>query len=383
MTRAPRPPRVVVASELTVDDVVARFGTDGADKASLYLPTHVAGRDVTQDPTRLRRMLGLVEDELTTDLQLDDARALVTDHDFWQHGSQALAVLIEAGSTTAIRLPEPVEELAVVSDRFHLKPLLRAIANTTRFDVLALSRHAVRLVRDVGTGATDVEVPGLPSGMPDALRWDDRERQIQTHAAGRVGSGRVTAAFHGGGGEARISDLERFLQMVDRAVVSVRSDTTLPLVLAGTDDLVAAYRKVTRCRDVVDHHLPGNPDRLTAAELAERARQFVPSPGSQREQRAGEAYLTSSAATVDTVEQAVLAAAAGHVASIFVPADREFWGRFTPGHALLLEHDEREPGDHDLADVAAAETIRHGGAAFVVPAADVPGGGAVAATLHF
>lgn len=221
--------------------------------------------------------------------------------------------------------------------------------------------------------------------MPEALQWDDRERQLQSHSAGRVGGGQVTAGFHGQGGrgDTNVTDIHRFLKVVDRAVVDHRMGSTLPLVLAGVDELVAAYRSITRCQHVVDGHVRGNPEQLRADELADRARPFVQLLASEPQERACESYLAGVAATVDTVEQAVIAAAAGQVASIFVPADEAYWGRYRPGHALLVEHNDREPGDHDLADVAATETLRHGGDVFAVSVHDIPGGGTAAATLRY
>jgi FKBP-type peptidyl-prolyl cis-trans isomerase 2 len=273
----------------------------------------------------------------------------------------------------------------VVSDRFHLKPLLVALTNATRFEVLALSQNAVRLIGASPSVATELVVDGLPSSMAEALQWDDRERQLQSHAAGRTVGGRVTAGFHGQGGrgDSRVVDIQRFLRMVDHAVVDHRGASTLPLVLAGVDELVAAYRGVTRCHHVVDGHVPGNPEQFRADELADRARPLVQPLASDQERRARESYLAGTAATVDTVEQAVIAAAAGQVASVFVPADQACWGRYREGHVVLVEHDVREPGDHDLTDVAATETLRHGGDVFVVAASDVPGGGTAAATLRY
>jgi hypothetical protein len=221
--------------------------------------------------------------------------------------------------------------------------------------------------------------------MPDALRWDDREPQLQSHSGKRTGGGNVAATFHGQGStnDSRDVDLDRYLHLIDRAITDHRSGSTRPLVLAGVDDIVGAYRKVTRCHHVVDDHVAGNPDQLRAEDLADRARRFVPPSAADAEHAARELFLAGATATVRTVEQAVIAAAAGQVASIFVPADREYWGRYRPGHRVLEEHDTRGPGDHDLADVAAAETLRHGGLAFVVPESDIPGGGTAAATLRY
>lgn len=378
--------RVIDDVDLVVADIANwSAASSPTEFVSLYLPTHRAGREVTQDPVRFHRLVATAAEEVTDGELLAPAASLVDDREFWAHGSAGLAVLAGADGTTVIRLAEPTGEFMVVSDRFHLKPLIAALARRVEFDVLAISRHGVRLVTVAGSRAVEVDVAELPTSMPDALRWDDREPQLQSHSGNRTGGGQVTATFHGQGSanDSRDVDLERYLHLVDHTIADHRSGTTRPLVLAGVDDIVGAYRKVTRCHHVVHDHVAGNPDQLRAEELADRARRFVPPSAADAERTARESFLADAAATVRTVEQAVIAAAAGQVASIFVPADREYWGRYRPGHRLLEEHDTRGPGDHDLSDVAAAETVRHGGLAFVVAESDMPGGGTAAATLRY
>ena len=375
------------APDISVDDVVRLADTRSTWCVSLYLPTHVGGRDVNQDPIRFRNLISDAETELPAEAAAlpATARALVDDAEFWAHGSAGLGVLIDEHAMTLIRLNDPVDELAVVSDRFHLKPLLPAVADNLVFDVLALSQHSVRVVHGSRSGGTEVVVRDMPTSISEALFWDDRERQLQSHAAGRVGRDRVTAAFHGQGAgkSTRTSDIRRYLQAIDHAVVRHRGNSPVPLVLAGVDELVADYRAITRCHHVVDDHIAGNPDQIHANVLAERAWPLVAPLGQSEEERAREAFGAGAARTLDTVEQALVAAAAGHVESIFVPVDEELWGRYTPGSKTLVEHDERRPGDHDLGDVAALETLRHGGRAFAVPAADIPGAGTTAAILRF
>jgi len=378
--------RVIDEIDVNDNDLATWSATSGSSEyVSLYLPTHRAGREVTQDPVLLRHLVASAMEEVTDGQLLAATASLVDDREFWAHGSAGLAVLAGADGTTAIRLSEPPRELGVVSDRVHLKPLIAAVARRVEFDVLAMSRHSVRLVAVSGSRALEIEVPGLPASMSEALQWDDRERQIQSHSGARVGRGQVAATFHGQGGgkDMRDVDLDRYLQLVDRAVCEHRSGSTRPLVLAGVDETVAAYRKLTRGAHVHDDHVAGNPDQLRAAELADRARQFVPPAAAEAERAARELFLAGATATVDTVEPAVIAAAAGQLASVFVPADTEYWGRYRQGSRLLEEHPTREPGDHDLADVAATETLRHGGQAFVVPASDLPGVGTAAATLRY
>lgn len=341
--------RVIDEVDVNDDDLATWSATSSSSElVSIYLPTHRAGREVTQDPVLFRRLVAnaageVAAGETAAGELLAAAARLVDDRDFWAHGSVGLAVLAGPEGTTAIRLSEPTGELAVVSDRFHLKPLVAARARRVEFDVLAISRHSVRFVDVTGSRAVEVEIPGMPTSMPEALRWDDREPQVRSHSSARVGRGQVAATFHGQGStsDARDVDLDRYLHQVDRGVADHRSGSPRPLVLAGVDDIVGVYRKLTRCAHVLDDHVAGNPDQLRAAELADRARRFVPPSAAEAERTARESFLGGAAATVRTVEQAVIAAAAGQVASIFVPADREYWGRYRAGHHQLEEHETR------------------------------------------
>ena len=46
----------------------------------------------------------------------------------------------------------------------------------------------------------EIGLGDIPRSMGEALRFDDRERQVHSHGADRVGRGRVSATFHGHGG---------------------------------------------------------------------------------------------------------------------------------------------------------------------------------------
>lgn len=365
--------------DLTTNDVLELAEPGGPERVSLYLPTHLGRHEAAQDPIRLRRLLDAAAQELGDPTVLDPVAEWSEHPQAWTHGEGGLGILVDDASAYSFRLAEAVDELVVVGERFHLKPLVRAAGSAVRFDVLALSRHSVRLLRCTRHDAATIDVPGLPTGLPDALRYDDRERQLQSHSAGRTGRGEVTAAFHGAGGaaDAHDADVQRFLQAVDHAVRRARASSTDPLVLAGVDELVAAFRSISRCDGVLDAHVGGNPDRLDPAELARRALPLVEAQASD-DARTAHGAATAAPGGVRAV---VAAATAGRVDTVVVPADQTCWGRVVDGDATAI-HDRREHGDHDLFDVAAIETLRHGGRAFVVPATDVPGG-EIAATLRY
>ncbi|MBK5254980.1 MAG: hypothetical protein JJE39_03015, partial [Vicinamibacteria bacterium] len=119
---------------------------------SLYQPTHRRHPENQQDPIRFRNLLKRLETSLRQRYPAADAEALLEpfealgrDADFWNHAQDGLAVLGGPGLFRAVRLPEPVNELVVVADSFHTKPLRRLLQSADRYQVLGLSLGAVRL----------------------------------------------------------------------------------------------------------------------------------------------------------------------------------------------------------------------------------------------
>jgi len=79
----------------------------------------------------------------------------------------------------------------------------------------------------------------------------------------------------------------------------------------------------------------------------------------------------------------VPAAYYGRVESLFVAVDQEQWGSFDPATETLQIHELVEPGDEDLLDLAATQTLLHGGAVYAVEQAQMPAGVPLAAVFRY
>lgn len=358
---------------------------------SLYLPTHRSGPDLEQDPIRLENLLGRASAELSSlglrtpavDALLAPARSLLRDKEFWAHQDEGLAVLVQPDGVETYRLSNTVEELMVVNDRFHIKPLILAMSTGMNFDVLALSRNSVRLFRGNGTHLAEAGLGDIPPSLAEVLRFDDREAQLHSHGANRIGTGRVSATFHGHGGakETDDNDLRRFLRTVDRGVVELVGKTPPPLLLAGVNDVVAAFRKLSTHANVLDTAITGNADRMSAAALHEHALPLIGPVHERSRNDAVDGFLNGSKPQASALVDVLQAAAAGRVATLFTPIGAHRWG--SADGETVVEHETREPGDHDLYDLAAVQTLIHHGAVHAVPQGAVPGDGPLAATLRY
>ena len=81
--------------------------------------------------------------------------------------------------------------------------------------------------------------------------------------------------------------------------------------------------------------------------------------------------------------EAVPAANYGRVETLFVPLDVQRWGTFDASAGTIDIHEEMQPGDVDLLDLAAVHTLINGGTVYAVDSGHVPGDGPLAALLRY
>lgn len=379
---------IVSGSDLT-ELAAARNG----QCVSLYIPTHRAGPETSQDKIRLKNALSRARSELqalgVADSEVDELLSpiaeLVRDNGFWTHLEGALAVFASNNRTSAYRLASTVEELVVVSDRFHIKPLVPLVATGEVFHVLALSQNRVRLLRGSRYEISEIALGDIPPSLAAALWYEDRESQLHSHGAKRVGMGRVTATFHGHGVgvDTKEVDLHQFLSAVDEGLAHILGPGSGPLVLAGVGSTVSQFRRLSRCPEIVDRAVEGSVEDWSSTELHEHAWPLVQPLFTKARDRAAERVLAESSTTTDELAASLVAARSGRVGAVFVPLGTHRWGSFELDSLRVEEHDERQPGDSDLLDDLAAATLAHGGEVFAVDPAEVPGGSLVAAELRY
>jgi Bacterial archaeo-eukaryotic release factor family 3 len=366
---------------------------DGA-RVSVLLPTHRTSPDSEQDPIRLKNLLDQAEQRLVAaGLRSPDAkqllrpgRGLLESARFWSYQSDGLALFLAPGWSRSYRLALELPELVVVADRFHVKPLLGLLVADGRFYLLALSQNQVRLLEGSRQRVEQIELQELPRGLREALRYDDLEKQQQFHIAGRGGGGPVVFHGHGIGGEVDKVLLERYLREVDKGLWEVLREERAPLVLAGVGYERAMFRQLTRYAHVVEEGIEGNPEELDPLELHRRAWAIVePLFVRARAQAAGR-YRQAAArgqGAIGGVEEVVRAALQGRVDTLWVPVGEQRWGTVDVQTLQAVVHPDPRPGDDDLLDRAAVQTLLTSGTVFAVPPEQVPGAGPAAALLRY
>jgi hypothetical protein len=364
---------------------------------SMFLPMERAGKETRQNAIRLKNMLQTAEDRLVSrgirpaEIQdwLAPARNLYDDDLFWQYQASGLALFLSPEMFRSYRLPLQFEELLVLTERFHVKPLLPLFTRNGHFYILALSQNAVRLLH--GTRHTVDEValpPDMPTSMAEALRFDDPEKGLQFRTNVPSGKGDAQApAFHGHADPDERVNLLRYFLEVDRGISEVLKHEQAPLVLAGVDYLLPLYRERNSYPHLLEEGITGNPDTLKAEELHAQAKSVVHSSFLQEEMNATDQYFQQvrTPLTSSDLRQIVPAACYGKVETLFVAVDVQKWGQFDAYANTIELHEQVRPGDQDLLDFAAVHTILNGGNVYAINGNhnDILDNGPVAALFRY
>jgi len=383
--------------QLSRPDLEALLGPRDGHCVSIYAPMIQAGAETQQNPIRFKNLVRRAGDALEerglapkeAERFLAPAAALLDDTPFWQHQLSGLAVFVADGFLRHYRLPVEVRELAVVEERFHLKPVLPMLSGDGRFYVLALSQKRVRLLEATRHNVRELDLGDLPTSLNEAVGYEVEETHLQFHTgtAGRTSSGVRPAVFHGqGGGEDDVKlEIQKFFNLLDRGVNTLIADRHAPLVLAGVEFLFPLYRQVSDHPHLVDGGVPGNPDELPAEALHERAWPVVEPEFTRAQVEAAGRFreLLGTGQASGQLEEVVVAAHDGRVDTLFVALGTRRWGSFDPERRAVRLSDHNGPGTEDLVDLAATRTLLTGGTVFAVPPEEVPEGREVAAVYRY
>ncbi|HEY3476412.1 MAG TPA: hypothetical protein VGK56_17490 [Anaerolineales bacterium] len=373
------------------------IGQEGKWCVSLYMPTHRVGREQQQDPIRLKNLLAGAETKLMahglrrSEVQkmMQPAEELLWNKQFWQHQSDGLAIFLTNEFHRIYRLPAGFEELLVISNSFHIKPLLPLLGRDERFYVLAVSLNNVRLFEGNADTMSEIEL-NFPTSMDEALWTDDPERFLNLHSGSKsTGHARGDGGiFHGhGAGEDDKKNILRFFQSINQGLNDLLQERTIPMVLAGVEYLLPIYREASSYNNLLKDEIQGNVERENVKELHAGVWKIVKPIFEESQKKAYEKFEQlkgqGSDLATDDLKTTVKAAKYGQVETLFVPLGSQQWGRFDADNNKVILDQEPGPGNEDLLDLAATETLLNSGQVFAVPREQMPGGGEIATILRY
>jgi len=376
-----------MSDTFTQNDFDFLLNTRSDNCLSLFMPAAKKGPEVRQNPIRFKNLLAEAEALLSqrgtpshlSSKMLKPLQALLPDTIYWANQSSGFAALCSPDFSRTYRLPMECRDFVGLADHFHLLPLIRFLQQNRNFYLLALSGNKAKLLRCSMQEAVEIEPPGMPKSLKEALKYDDPQSQLQFHTgAPATGTGgRRPALFHGQGvGIDETKDnVLRYSYHVNRGLEPELKNKRDPLILAAVDYVFPIYRTANTYPFLIEDFVEGNPDNLSDQDLQKLAWPIVEKLRSEEERKAISAFEEKAGTgfTSSNLEEVIPSASQGRVDSLFIAAEAEQWGFVDEVSNEVILHDDRKPESCDLLNFAAVQTLRHGGAVYVLPQEKVPG----------
>jgi hypothetical protein len=301
----------------------------------------------------------------------EEVADLIGDDEFWRYQARSLALFVTPTRSTTYRLPHNLTSMVEVSDRFHLKPLLRAQTFPHTAFVLALSQGNVRLLEIAPElEPAEVAVPDLPSDVASAVG----KSSIRDRAPSRKIQG----------SEGQKTRMRQYARQIDQALRPLLSGLDVPLILAATEPLDSIYRSVNTYPHLLATTIPGNPDSSSDADLTVSARQVLDDLYATELRTIQETYgqrLAQRRASADIADIG-RAATYGLVDTVLVDIDQSVPGYIDENGAVTFD-DSDDAVNYGVVDEIARRVRLNGGRVLAVRPDDIPGKGSVAAILRY
>lgn len=347
---------------------------------SIYLPTTPISMEADANRIELKNLAAGAVDQLRAanhdkrevaaiEESIDD---LLDDALFWWYQSNSLAVFATADRLTTFRLPNNLGTFVGVSDRFFIKPLLRAVTFPQEAFILALAANAVRLVEvTADLPPRIVDDVSLPDNAADAVGLPS--------IAGRTLSGRIQ------GSEGQKVRLTQYARAVDTALRGVLTGQSTPLILAATEPLDSIYRSVNSYPDLLDATIEGNPEKASDGELAAAARKILDDHYAHELVQVQQLFeeRSSQGRTFTDLSDIARAATYGSVDTLLVDIDQSIPGFVDEDSGEVTFGSNDDAANYGVVDEVARRVLIAGGKVYAVRQDGVPGGGAAAAILRY
>lgn len=308
-----------------------------------------------------RRLAALAE-------QFDD---LLDDDEFWRFQAHSLAILATPDSIRTFRLANKLQPLVEVADRFHLKPLLRAITFPHDAFVLAISENDVRLIEIFpDLPPQRLNVPNLPKDAASAVKVSSLNN--------RTSMRRVM------GSEGQKVRLTQYARMVDAALRPVLAGRDAPLILAANETVAAIFRSVNSHPNLLPDTITATNDRSTEAEIAAAARPLLDAAYAREIDEVRDLFdkRASDRRTTTDISDAARAATFGAIETLIVDFDEIVHGT-VDDETGAVTFGEEGPDTYGVVDEIMGRALQSGARVLAARRDDIPGGQSLAATLRY
>lgn len=363
---------------------------------SLYMPTHRTHPENLQDVIRFKNLIKQMEESLSqkytaSEVQkhIEPFEALIDDYSICNHSLDGMAVFSADGLFKLVGLHDSVDELAMVADSFHTKPLRQYLQSADHYHVLGLSLGKIHLFEGNRHSLVELELHSeVPKTMEEALGDELSDKHSTVASYGGTGN-ESSAMHHGQGGKKDESDKDavRFFRVIAAKIEEKYSKPTgWPLILAALPEHHNLFQKVNKNQLLLNKGIAINPTSVSTDKLKELAWEIMEPEYLLKLDTVAGKYEQAKAngKGSDDYKEVALAAVEGRVDSLIIEADRIIAVRITNLETGNTQKKELiNPKVDDLLDDMAELVTKMGGHVMVLPAEKMPTETGLAAIFRY
>jgi len=224
----------------------------GAPAVTILLSTHRTHPDNKQDPINLKKLVAEAETRLYEAFDkrdvwpvLDKIKAAETDinHDY---NLDSLTIFANTDGVQVIKLPIPATDRVVISDRFEVRPLLKALQQQEHYYILTIARQKIRLLEAYNdTLVREIHNDDFPFSNEYYTKDPMKLQQ-----------------------DSIVDDLlKEYFNVADKQFKKYYHENPLPVVLLGDTKSIAYYQEQMDIKNIVIATAAGSYDDTSSHEI--------------------------------------------------------------------------------------------------------------------
>ena len=360
---------------------------------SLYQPTHRYSPENKQDPIVFKNLIREIENSLKQKYQKNDLNSIMKpfyqieeEKGFWNNTLDGLAIFANTNKCIVYELYRPLQELVVVADSFHIKPLIRIFQSVDKYHLLGLSSNDFALYEGNRYGFEEIEMDPETYRTIEEVLGEQHTDSYLTHGSyGGVGG---PAMYHGHGGKKDEieKDIEKFFRYVDRFVLENYSKPSkLPLILVSLEEHHNIFKRISHNSYLMEEGIKGSYESLGMEQLTEKAWEILEPIHLEKTQNLVNSFENAKANSSGSDDLAQIARAAfdNRVETILIEADKIIPGKIDYNTGKIELGYIEDPDFDDVLDDLAELVLKKRGEVMMLSKDRMPSDTGVAAIYRY
>ena len=361
--------------QINKDEILNLAQIQAAHCVSLYLSTHISGKEVNEDidAKHLKNMrkevahvlflYGLNNPEIDAFLKAIDN--LIDDNDFWREQQNGLAIFLSDKEFLLYKSPLAFREKIYISDHYYTLPLSNLLDRIENFYLLCYSLKNSKLYKGNDNSleliSTDEE---FPKDLESAVGSDFEQSSLQARA-GQQG------AFHGHGQgkEDKKEEVTKHAKAMANYIGTKLKGSSDILLVQSTDSNFYIYKEHNKYGNLHNDNIDGSPDRITERDLHKASMKVLAAlnPGKKWfDLKAFEEAIAlgKGSERLDDILDSLIE---GKVNRLYIKEGLDTYGIYNATNGKLELHQGKNSHNTSLQNLAAYLTLKQAGIVRLVP----------------